>query len=59
MRTLIFILKTLIVLICFVSYFSMMKVLYCGCWACNTAIVIGILALAIILYDRYRDFRSR
>lgn len=59
MRTLIFILKTLIVLICFVSYFCMMKVLYCGCWACNTAIVIGVLALGICLYDRYKEFRSR
>ena len=59
MRTLIFVLKTLIVLICFFSYFCMMKVLYCGCWAYNTAIVIGALALGICLYDRYKEFRSR
>jgi len=58
MRTLICILKTLIVLICFFSYFSMMKVLYCGCWACKTGIAIGVLALGICLYDRYRDFRA-
>ena len=52
------ILKTLLLLICFFSYFCMMKVLYCGCWACKTGVVIGIIGLAICLYDRYRELHS-
>ena len=52
------ILKTLLIVICFFSYFCMMKVLYCGCWACKTGVVIGIIDLGICLYDRYREMRS-
>ena len=36
----------------------MIKVLYCGCWACNTCIVIGVLATLLGLYDRYKEFRA-
>ena len=52
------ILKTLLIVVCFFSYFCMMKVLYCGCWACKTGVVIGIIGLGICLYDRYREMRS-
>ena len=30
----------------------MMKVLYCGCWACNIGVAIGILGLLLGLWDR-------
>jgi len=52
------ILKTLLILVCFFAYFCMMKVLYCGCWACKTGAAIGIIGLGISLYDRYREMRS-
>ncbi len=51
-------LKVLLVLVAALSYFSMIKVLYCGCWACNTCIVIGVLATLLGLYDRYKEFRA-
>lgn len=51
------ILKTLLVLVCFFSYFCMMKVLYCGCWACKTGVAIGVIGLGICLYDRYHELR--
>lgn len=51
-------LKVLLVLVAALSYFSMIKVLYCGCWACNTCIAIGVLATLLGLYDRYKEFRA-
>ena len=57
MRYVPLILKTLLVLVCFFSYFCMMKVLYCGCWACKTGVAIGVIGLVICLYDRYHELR--
>ena len=57
MRYVPLILKTLLVLVCFFSYFCMMKVLYCGCWACKTGVAIGVIGLGICLYDRYHELR--
>ena len=51
-------LKLLLVLFASLSYFCMIKVLYCGCWACKTCIAIGILATLLTLYDRFKDFTS-
>ena len=51
-------LKVLLVLVAALSYFCMIKVLYCGCLACNTCIVIGVLATFLGLYDRYKEFRA-
>ena len=45
-------LKLLLVLIFSFSYLCMMKVLYCGCWACNIGVAIGILGLLLGLWDR-------
>ena len=49
-------LKLLLVLIATLCYFCMIQVLYCGCWACNTCIAIGILTTILGLYDRLKDF---
>lgn len=58
MKYFVWALKLLVILIAAFSYFCMIKVLYCGCQACNTCIAIGIAALLIALYDRYREFRA-
>lgn len=50
--------KLLIILVASFSYFCMIKVLYCGCWACNTSIAIGVIATLLGLYDRYKELRS-
>lgn len=55
MKYVLWTLKLLVLLVAAFSYFCMMKVLYCGCWACKTAIVIGIIALLIILWDRGKE----
>ena len=52
MRYVIWTLKLLLVLIFSFSYLCMMKVLYCGCWACNIGVAIGILGLLLGLWDR-------
>ncbi len=52
MKYVIWALKLLLVLIFSFSYLSMMKVLYCGCWACKTGVAIGILGLLLGLWDR-------
>lgn len=57
MRYVLWILKLLLVLIFSFSYFCMMKVLYCGCWACNIGVAIGIAGLFLGLYDRFCELR--
>lgn len=47
--------KLLLVLIFSFSYLCMMKVLYCGCWACKTGVIIGILGLLLGLWDRGKE----
>ena len=56
MKYLLWSLKLLVVMVAALSYFCMIKVLYCGCWACNTCIAIGVLATLLGLFDRFRDF---
>ena len=51
MKYVIWALKLLLVLIFSFSYLCMMKVLYCGCWACKTGVAIGILGLLLGLWD--------
>ena len=52
MKYVIWALKFLLVLIFSFSYLCMMKVLYCGCWACNIGVAIGILGFLLGLWDR-------
>ena len=58
MRYVIWTLKLLLGLIFAFSYMCMMKVLYCGCWACKIGVAIGILGLLLFLYDRIVELRS-
>jgi len=51
-------LKLLLILVFAFSYLCMMKVLYCGCWACKVGIAIGFLGLALGLWDRYKELRT-
>lgn len=51
-------LKLLLVLVFSFSYLCMMKVLYCGCWACKIGVAIGIAGLLLGLYDRFRELRT-
>lgn len=51
-------LKLLLVLVFSFSYLCMMKVLYCGCWACIIGVAIGIAGLLLGLYDRFRELRT-
>ena len=51
-------LKLLVLLIAAFSYFCMIKLLYCGCWACKTCVAIGVVVFLIGLVDRYKEFRS-
>ena len=57
MRYVLWTLKLLLVLIFSFSYLCMIKVLYCGCWACNIGVAIGILGLLLGLYDRFCELR--
>ena len=52
MKYVIWTFKILLVLLFSLSYLCMMKVLYCGCWACNIGVAIGILGLLLGLWDR-------
>ena len=52
MKYVIWTFKLLLVLLFSLSYLCMMKVLYCGCWACNIGVAIGILGLLLGLWDR-------
>ena len=47
--------KLLLVLIFSFSYLCMMKILYCGCWACKAGVAIGILGLLLGLWDRGKE----
>ncbi|MBR1877919.1 MAG: hypothetical protein IJ814_02810 [Paludibacteraceae bacterium] len=58
MKYVVWILKLLVVLAGALCYFCMIKVLYCGCWACNTCIAIGVVATLLGLYDRYKELRA-
>jgi len=58
MKYVFFTFKILLLAVAALAYFSMLKVLYCGCWACNTAVAIGVLAVAIAVWDRLKDWRS-
>ena len=55
MRYVLWTLKLLLVLIFSFSYLCMMKVLYCGCRACNIGVAIGILGLLLGLWDRGKE----
>ena len=57
MRYVLWTLKLLLILIFSFSYLCMMKVLYCGCWACNIGVAIGIAGLFLGLYDRFCELR--
>ena len=37
---------------------NMMKILYCGCWACKAGVAIGVLGLLLFLYDRGAELRA-
>jgi len=58
MKYVIWTLKLLLGLIFAFSYLCMMKVLYCGCWACKTGVVIGVLGLLLFIYDRIVELCS-
>lgn len=58
MRYFIWTLKLLLELIFAFSYLCMMKILYCGCWACKTGVAIGILGLLLFVYDRVVELRT-
>ena len=58
MRYFIWTLKLLLGLIFSFSYLCMMKVLYCGCWACKIGAAIGILGLLLFVYDRVVELRT-
>ena len=58
MKYVVWILKLLLGLIFSFSYLCMMKVLYCGCWACKIGVAIGILGLLLLVYDRIIELRS-
>lgn len=55
MRYVLWTLKLLLILIFSFSYLCMMKVLYCGCLACNIGVAIGILGLLLGLWDRGKE----
>lgn len=57
MRYVIWVLKLLLVLVFSFSYLCMMKILYCGCWACKLGVAIGVMGLCLGLYDRYKELR--
>ena len=62
MKYILWTLKLLLVLIFSFSYLCMMKILYCGCWACKIGVAIGILGLLLGLWDRAKEiyqFRDR
>ncbi len=50
--------QTVLGLIFSFSYLCMMKVLYCGCWACKIGVAIGILGLLLFVYDRGTELRT-
>ena len=58
MKYVIWTLKLLLGLIFTFSYLCMMRVLYCGCWACKIGVAIGVLGLLLFIYDRVVEFRS-
>ena len=58
MKYVVWALKLLLGLIFSFSYLCMMKVLYCGCWACKIGVAIGILGLLLLVYDRIIELRS-
>ena len=47
MRYVIWVLKLLLVLVFSFSYLCMMKILYCGCWACKLGVAIGVMGLCL------------
>ena len=47
--------KLSLVLVFSFSYLCMMKILYCGCWACKAGVAIGILGLLLGLWDRGKE----
>ena len=55
MKYFIWTLKRLRILIFSCSYLCMMKILYCGCWACKIGVAIGILGLLLGLWDRGKE----
>ena len=58
MKYVIWALKLLLGLIFSFSYLCMMKILYCGCWACKAGVAIGVLGLLLFLYDRGVELRA-
>ena len=58
MRYFIWTLKLLLGLIFAFSYLCVMKVLYCGCWACKIGVTIGILGLLLFVYNRVVELRT-
>ena len=58
MKYVVWTLKLLLGLIFSFSYLCVMKVLYCGCWACKIGVAIGILGLLLLVYDRIIELRS-
>ncbi len=58
MKYVIWTLKLLLGLIFAFSYLCMMKVLYCGCWACKIGVAIGVLGLLLFVYDRAVELRT-
>ena len=58
MRYFIWTLKLLLGLIFSFSYLCMMKILYCGCWACKAGVAISVMGLLLFMYDRVVEFRA-
>ena len=58
MKYVIWVLKLMLVLVFGFSYLCMMKVLYCGCWACKIGVAIGIAGLLLGMYDRIKELRT-